>query len=321
MSVEVNGQSETVPVGATLGGVLAQIGLKPKPGRLLDVQGGVLETNAYPARMHVNGKRATRRTKLESGDVVEVVPGKDHTEETSQKRDRLNEGQPTNPQFHLGTAPGFEVTTPGKESGKIEAVVFDPSGPIQSPRAVALTFDDGPSPTYTPKVLRILRRFHVQATFFVVGNLAQNYPDLVAKELAQGHVVGSHSWNHPHDFASLDPEQQVKQIQQSVDAIEAAGGEPYLFRPPEGSFDAGVVEAARRAGMRTVIWSISVGDYLQSQTRRDITHGVLRRVKPGSIILLHDGGGDQSATVKALPDIIKGIRKRHLDIVVIPRNG
>lgn len=314
--VTVNGEPKGVPEGATVGAALKSMGIKAAPGHLLDVTGAVIDTNAYPAKMRVNDRRAVRETILTDGDVLEITPGHDRTEDTTSSRERVKEPRQANPQYLLGAAPGWEITTIGKESGKVASVVFEPER-LKSPKAVALTFDDGPNATYTPKILDILRREKAPATFFVLGYLVDRYPEIVKRELADGHAVGSHSWNHPHDFASLTDHKQTRQIEDSITAIRQVGGDPYLFRPPEGSYDAGVVELAREEGLRTVMWAIDTHDYLDSSTPSQMTRSVLSRLRPGAIILFHDGGGDQSATVKALPDIITGIRKKGYDLVLI----
>ena len=314
--ITVNGAPKGTPEGSTLGETLRSLGISIRPGHLLDVKGEILDADAYPARYRINDRRATRDTVLVEGDVIEAESGRDRVEDTFSERERISEPQQANPQYLLGAAPGWEITTIGKESGKVASVVFEPEK-LKSPKAVALTFDDGPSSTFTPKILDILDRYSAPATFFVLGYLIERYPQIVKDELAAGHVIGSHSWNHPHDFASLTDHKQVRQIEDSVDAIRQVDGDPYLFRPPEGSFDAGVVELAREEGLRTVMWSVDTHDYEDEANARGIERYVLSHLKPGAIVLFHDGGGDQSATVKALPDIIKDIRKRGYDIVLI----
>ena len=321
IAITVNGGSATVSAEDTLGAALKELGIKPKPGRLLDVRGDVLQPGAFPAKVLVNGAPVDRQIKLAAGDAILVEPGTDQTEETIDERVKISGERPTNPQFLLGAAPGSEVTTTGKLSGKVASVTFDPKGRVDSPRAIALCFDDGPNATYTPKILKVLRRFHVPATFFVIGYEAQKYPGLVRKEIARGSVVGAHSWSHPEHLASLDTSQLGKQFSQTDDVMTQIGVDPYLFRPPGGSYDAQVVEMARRNGMRTVMWSIDTHDWVASKTAKEIARSVLSHARPGAIVLMHDGGGDQSATVKALPDIIKGLRKRGYDLVSIPVNG
>lgn len=321
MAITVNGGWATVTTEDTLGAALNELGIKPRPGRFVDVRGTVLQPGAFPAKILVNGTPTKKQSTLNPGDSVTVEPGTDKTEETVDRRTSIAGERPTNPQFYLGVAPGYEVTAVGKVSGKVASVTFHPTGRVDSPRAIALCFDDGPNAAYTPKILKVLRRFHVQATFFVIGYEAQKFPDLVTKEIAQGNVVGTHSWSHPDSFASLDLSQLEKQFEQTDAVMTQIGVDPYLFKPPGGSYDSQVVELARRYGMRTVMWSIDTHDWVASVTAKEITKLVLSHAKPGGIVLMHDGGGDQSATVKALPDIIKGLRKRGYALVAIPENG
>ncbi len=320
ISVTINGKTETLPEGVSLGTALKQLGIAVRDGRMLDVEGDVLETGAFPARYFVNDTRAERGTILQTGDVVKAESGNDHTENTKVVRERIDGTQPHNPQYFLGTASGETVTTIGAVSGLTESVVFDPSGRGDIPRAVALTFDDGPNRDYTPKILAILRRFNVSATFFVVGYEAEKFPNLIQQEVALGHTVGNHSWSHPLSpgFAALDDKALLNQFNHTNEALAKIGApEPVVFRPPGGSFDAKVVEAARRMGMRTVIWTLDTFDYAPGTTPDELVRRVLSQVRAGDIILMHDGGGDRSATVKALPDIIRGIRSRGYDFVAL----
>lgn len=321
MMVTINGYLRTVPRGLALGETLEAIGMRPRSGKLLDVTGVPIPGENFPPKMRMGGQPATRNTPVAEGSVIVFVNGRDHKEGTYEERERVDEPRPANPQYAMGTSKGDIVTAYGEISGKVASTTFDPVGSLDSPKAVALTFDDGPHPAYTKKVLAVLRRFRAPATFFVLGYLAERYPSIVKDEIKAGHVVGSHSWNHPHDFAQLTYRKQTKQIEDSVATLTALGAAPYLFRPPEGSFDAGVVQLADDEGLRTVMWSADTHDYRSSATASQITRYVLSHLRPGVIVLMHDGGGDQSATVKALPDIIRGIRKRGYQLVTIPTNG
>jgi len=271
----------------------------------------------------VNGENATRSTLLRVGDNVHLENGPDKVEDTKREKKKLEGTQPRNPQTVLGTSPGVEVTTVGRTSGAVESVVFRPTGKKNVPQTVALTFDDGPWPTYTKQILRILKKHRVPATFFVVGYLAERHPGLVRQEIRQGHAVGNHSWNHPINppFRELDEKKQDQQMTRTNTVLEDIGIKPFLFRPPGGSYDGAVVEKARRYGMRVVLWSVSSNDWENDVTKDKIVKRVLSIVGPGSIVLMHDGGGDQHATVNALPDIIKGIRKKGLELVAIGRES
>ena len=176
---------------------------------------------------------------------------------------------------------------------------------------MALTFDDGPSPTYTPQILGLLRRDHVPATFFVIGELAERYPDLVRAEIRSGMSVGNHSWDHPESppFVDLAPARVRSEISRTNAELARLGDRAHLFRPPGGSFDPSLVAVAQAESVRVVLWDVDPRDWAPGATARKIARAVLENVKPGAIVELHDGGGDRSATVAALPKIIRGIRR------------
>jgi peptidoglycan-N-acetylglucosamine deacetylase len=184
-------------------------------------------------------------------------------------------------------------------------------------RWVALTFDDGPDPRWTPTVLGLLARFHARATFFLVGRNALAHPDLVGQERRFGEV-GNHTMTHP-DLELLRPEQVRAEIDDGARAIERAGGvRPHLFRPPKGFTDqvVGVVADADR--YRTVFWDLTVEHFVD---HRDVSAGIdllLARVRPGDIILAHDGGiPNRARTMAALPMLLRGLAARHYRVVDI----
>ena len=197
---------------------------------------------------------------------------------------------------------------------------FRPNGqqPTLAP-AVALTFDDGPSPSDTPRVLAVLRRLHVRATFFLIGYLVERYPQVVALERREGMAIGNHTYNHPEvpPFAELPWQLLKDEIALGAQSLARLGIRAQLFRPPGGSFSAAVIRAAHALGERVVLWSVDPNDWSPGVTARQIARRVLGAVRPGSIVILHDGGGDRSATVRALPVIVKGIRQRGLRLVEI----
>lgn len=182
---------------------------------------------------------------------------------------------------------------------------------------VALTFDDGPDPRFTPAILDILRQEHVPATFFVVGRNALLYPDLVRQELADGHVVGNHTFDHL-TLADAGPELIRSEIRMGQEAIqEAGGGTPTLFRPPDGLISAALPAVARELGYRVVLWSAAVENHT-APTPVLMVRRVLRLVRPGSIILLHDGRLDRTRTVEALPLLIEQLKARGYFFATVP---
>jgi peptidoglycan-N-acetylglucosamine deacetylase len=182
-------------------------------------------------------------------------------------------------------------------------------------RDVALTFDDGPGP-YTRKILAVLRKTHAPATFFVIGEWAHRYPQFVRAEARAGFEVGDHT--DTHTFMSLLPEPlQRAQIVDAGDAIQQAGAPfPRLWRPPYGAFNAATLQILRPLRMLMVLWTVDTSDYARPGVHR-IWYTALSGARPGAIILMHDGGGDRSETVAALPRIIASLRRRRFRLVTI----
>jgi peptidoglycan/xylan/chitin deacetylase (PgdA/CDA1 family)/sulfur carrier protein ThiS len=320
LTVTIAGRSVQLVEGTTLGQAAAQLGLRPRAGSLLDVEGQLLHRGAVPGRLLLDGEPAPTDTELRSGDQIRVVDGRDRREPLSRRTVQVAGGIPADPQFTLTRAPGSELVVRGAVSHKLVAVHFRPrGGSVKVERAVALTFDDGPSPEYTPRILAMLRRLHVHATFFAIGYLADQYPDLIRSELHAGMTLGNHSYNHPEvpPFDQLPLRLIEDEIELGAQSLRRAGADPRLFRPPGGGFSAAVVRAAEQQGERIVLWSVDPRDWQPGATARQIARNVLTAVRPGSIIELHDGGGDRSATIAALPTIVRGIRHRGLHLVAL----
>jgi peptidoglycan/xylan/chitin deacetylase (PgdA/CDA1 family) len=314
IEVEVAGAFRLMPPGITLGEVRRMLHLRPKAGHLLDVEGVPLVRRKYEGHIEVDAVEASDERVLSDGDRIEVVDGEDRTERLDVIVVDLPGGGVSNPQSHLGTTPGEQVITRGLLSGKLVSSVFRATGPTEVPPAVALTFDDGPWPGSTQRILRILTRFEVKATFFMIGNLVERYPEIVRDVADAGMAIANHTQNHPYDrpFADLPRRQMTAQVVNGHRTLENAGVHSVGFRPPGGSWDQDVVDAAQSVGERTVLWSLDTHDY-RGLRAEQIVHVVVREAEPGSIILLHDGGGDRSATARALPKIIKRLRRRGLD--------
>jgi peptidoglycan-N-acetylglucosamine deacetylase len=224
------------------------------------------------------------------------------------------------PQFRLIKTPGVEVTVRGAVSHELVWHRYESRpGPQRVERAVALTFDDGPWPGSTLKILAVLRRFHVKATFFAIGFQADAYPDLIRAEHRAGMTVGNHTYNHPEvpPFDQLPRQLLDAEIQLGAKSLLRGGVVTRLLRPPAGSTSTAVVRAAQAANERVVLWSVDPTDWVAGRTAAQIRQSVLQAVQPGSIVDLHDGGGDRSATIRALPGIIKGIRHKHLRLVAL----
>lgn len=193
-------------------------------------------------------------------------------------------------------------------------------------RTVALTFDDGPGPA-TPAVLDILRRNGVHATFFVIGQRAAAEPEMVQRIAADGHALGNHTWSHhiPSAKAGWKRSTLAAEIERTDHAIFAATGlKPCLFRPP-GGIVKGAEKATHSAGLSMILWSTDPRDWAASPGKKS-TSVIRKRVAAGlteehPVILLHDGGGNRSATVAALQGIIDDYRSRSYQFVTLTEPG
>ena len=173
-------------------------------------------------------------------------------------------------------------------------------------KAVALTFDDGPHPTYTPKLLAILRKYNIKATFFVIGKMVEQYPDLVRAEDADGDLVANHTYHHVN-LNRIPIDEIALEWKSCNDAVKAVLGKQMRYcRPPGGDYDPDVIKAAMDAGLTTVLWTDDPGDYASPGDKK-IEERVLDRITNGGIILLHDG---VQQTVDVLPQIIVSLQKR-----------
>ncbi|GCE26757.1 hypothetical protein KDA_22410 [Dictyobacter alpinus] len=183
---------------------------------------------------------------------------------------------------------------------------------------IALTFDDGPNPAATQQVLDILKRYHVHATFFCIGENVQSYPALVAQEQADGNIVGNHTWNHP-DLTKASVTEVQKQLMDTNSELKSATGTtPTLFRPPYGAIDAAVKQQAAQQHLQPVLWDIDTQDWSMPGTR-SIVNAVLDHAGNGDVVLMHDGGGDRTQTIAALPQIIEGLQQKGFNLVTIPQ--
>jgi peptidoglycan/xylan/chitin deacetylase (PgdA/CDA1 family) len=186
-------------------------------------------------------------------------------------------------------------------------------------RMVALTFDDGPS-AFTSAVLARLQRVGAHATFFVVGRAVRARPATVAATVAAGQELGDHTYSHG-DMRREQRRVRADELLATLALVRQAThgrGAPVLFRPPYGSTSIPINEQARALGLLPVVWTVDTRDWAGLSTAQ-IVQRALAGARPGAIILLHDGGGDRSRTVAALPAILHGLRRRRLVSVTVAR--
>jgi len=182
---------------------------------------------------------------------------------------------------------------------------------------VALTFDDGPGP-YTDALLRELERLRVPGTFFVVGYQLPAFEPQLQREVDLGQAIGDHTADH-RDLALLPARGQRAQILADARELRSYGAPwPRLFRPPYGAYDRTTHALLGRARMLSVLWSVDSEDYTRPGVAA-IVRNVVDHVQPGSIVLMHDGGGNRTQTIAALPRIVRRLRRDGYRFVSVPR--
>ncbi len=211
--------------------------------------------------------------------------------------------KPTNPPTKTGSGHKSKKTSKKKPPEYLAGPLTKGSG-----GTVYLTFDDGPSP-YTARILQVLSRTGSTATFFHLGINEPGYPHAAAAIREQGSKIGNHSFNHP-DLTTLTAAQLRWQIRN--------GPRARCFRQPYGASDAAVRAAIAKAGMRQVLWDVDTFDWTKPGVSTLAESGRLKAIRSGSVILMHDGGGDRSQTVAALPSIIRDLHARGFKVRALP---
>lgn len=188
---------------------------------------------------------------------------------------------------------------------------------VDGARCVALTFDDGPDPVDTPRLLDLLREKGVKATFFVIGKRADQYPEVVRRAWAEGHLVANHTWSHYSLFCFLLPGRLRSEIELCTESIRrSCGFRPRLFRSPVGLRHPLLAPYLENAGLEYISWSIRTRDTLTADSGI-LARRILNGVTSGDIILLHDHlPGGTAAMLEALPGVIDELRKRGFEFVL-----
>lgn len=181
-------------------------------------------------------------------------------------------------------------------------------------KVAALTIDDGPHNKTTPQILAMLKEKQVKATFFVLGEHAQAYPDLILQEKAEGHEVGIHAYSH-RLLTKLSRQEVGEELEKSAQALKNTGGEVWIFRPPGGAYNDMVLDEAHKRGYSVVLWSVDPGDW-RRPTVDQVVGNVVDQVKPGGIILLHDGQFPLP-TPQAIGRIVDTLRQQGYTFVTV----
>lgn len=216
------------------------------------------------------------------------------------------------------SAMGYQSIAP---SGQWFGQTF--TGVARGSKQLALTYDDGPNDPHTQRLLDVLARHDVRATFFLIGRYVQQRPDIVREMVKAGHEVGNHTFTHP--LLTFKSAQEVRsELEQCDKALtDAVGEHPNLFRPPFGGRRPGVLRIARRMGLEPIMWNVTGYDW-NATAAEPIERKVASQVRGGNVILLHDGGhrefgANRSYTVTATDRLISRYKSEGYEFVTIPQ--
>ena len=183
-------------------------------------------------------------------------------------------------------------------------------------KVIALTFDDGPHEKYTPQVLDLLERYEAKATFFVIGENAEKYPDLILRMGEEGHEIANHTYSHPLHVTPSELREELKKTNDIIQGI--TGTYPVFYRPVAGAYNDKIINTAIEEGYRVVLWSwhLDTQDWKTPGVKK-IVNKVLKGASPGDIVLFHDAGGNRTQTVKALKEILVALKAQGYRFVTV----
>jgi peptidoglycan/xylan/chitin deacetylase (PgdA/CDA1 family) len=313
--VRVGGHTVTLHDRApTVALALTRAGFVAHDGPLVAVMSGrALDRHFDRARVRVDGKVRPLAARVANGDSLQLLNGHPVVETTVHRESRIPGGGLPEIEYELWQPPVAGATDQlvGAASGEIVSEV-----PVRAPvnatpvtdASVALSFDDGPNPQWTPAILAILRDANIKATFCVVGYAAERYPALVRQIAAEGHTLCNHTVHHVQMLGRKSAPEIDAELRGNSDIIEkAAGVRPLFFRAPGGTWAQNLVDAVHSQGMRALGWNVDPADYRRPGAAV-ISATILHHVRPGAVVLMHDGGGDRSQTVGQLRALIEHLR-------------
>ena len=301
-------------------------------GDLLAVDGSILRAGGgeNPTFM-VDGEEVSPNISIRRSVNIAVHRGADITEAIVEEEIDI---EPELDRRGRGTL--FHVTDPGqvgtilRRSGQQSDIELDTEITVEPrdvqvrassfnerrPRLIALTFDDGPHPVHTPALLDVLAAEEVQATFFVAGTEVAKFPEIAQRIVDEGHQIANHGYNH-RDYTTLSYAQQRKDFQRAQDIIEDATGErPNWVRPPYGHMNTNTFSLFGKEDVKIAHWTIDPLDFRRPGVRV-IGNRVVDEARPGSVILLHDGGGDREQTVQATRRIVRALHEENFEFVTV----
>lgn len=335
-NITVNGMTRTVDQGATVADLVAEGVVSPHPGNLLDVEGAVIEEGGgKPFDGTINGNAfEDTSTELHKGDTVQISDGSDVTEDYDVVTSEVQPGQRELGEgaIHVyvpGEAGQIEQRT-GKVSGKtiegevkpVQDAIFFQYNASPDEKVLALTFDDGPWPT-TTELLDVLKEYDVKATFFTIGEQIADYPEAIQREVAEGHQICTHTWDHAAgsgrgvDLTRMSAEEQVEEVQKGIQAIaDATGAEAStIIRAPGGNYHDEIIWTLAPYVTGEMGWNVDTEDW-----RRPGADAIAERImsaKSGDIVLMHDGGGKRNQTIEALKIALPYLKEQGFKFVTI----
>ncbi|HEV8114961.1 MAG TPA: polysaccharide deacetylase family protein [Acidimicrobiales bacterium] len=311
-----------VAKAATVADALEEVEVAPRPGRLLSLgTAKVLDPALRPVTLTVNGLLVGLDAPLLAGATIEVVEPPDQTEGVVEAE--IDVPAPPMPDvikalWHPGR-PGRALSRAGAVSDEVvsldQLVAPLPPTPVTE-RMVALTFDDGPW-AGTSEFLRILREKDVKATFCVVTRQLKGAGlDLAKAALAEGHRLCNHTVDHDQSLPGKSQKTVDEEIIGANNHLQdRLGIKPAYYRPPGGKLGPKVIATAKAQGQQVLMWTVDTKDFTKPPPEA-IVGSVLGQVKPGGVVLMHDGGGDRSATLAALPEVIDRLRADGYEFVL-----
>lgn len=327
----VDGYPRWVARGTTVRDLIAQGRVRAFPGDLYDVRGGLIMPRTGGAQfVEVDGSAASSGTVIGFGSLVESSRGLDTVELTEEVTIEttppvLVRGHGPVETIELGAQPGLARVVRGSVSHiELEREVIVRASPMTvrrepawtEPRRVALTFDDGPWPGQTELFLAALDDAGARGTFFMIGYLIRRHPDLARSVADAGMEIGAHSQSHKL-LGHASKARIRSEISKGIASIQKVTGKrPLFYRPAGGSVNGFVYKEARRLKVRVVLWTIDPKDWKKPGADL-IARRILDRIRPGSVVLMHDGGGDRSQTLEALKIVLRGLAARGYETVTL----
>ncbi len=318
--ITLNNQKIKAKKGEPIESFLIRKNKLPEYGRLLGVDGKVLpEKRGGVPIIFINGHHSNLEHAIEANDSIKTFAGKDIAEPVDEKIEEVQsklayKGRGAFIYIIKRGRPGIRMIKRGRISNKTTAGkwLVTPQDftigrtNVRYKKVVALTFDDGPS-KYTSLIMKILKQNKAKASFFVVGQMVDKRGVWLKEMAKRNYTIGNHTYNHA--FLNKASSKLVKkELKDTQDAIfKASGVKSKWVRPPGGFLNSSAINLLLQQDFRIALWNIDTLDW-QRRSPSVITDKILSNLRPGQVILMHDGGGNRMNTIKALPDIIKGIK-------------